>query len=286
MTSNATNSPASSTVEPLLTVRGLGKDLFQCRQFTGTKNRVCAFDGVDLTVRRGRTLAIVGESGAGKSTLARCIALLEEPTRGEIWIEGRNVSNCARRDFKTSRAKIQMIFQDPASSLNPVMTAEQIVAEPLAIQRLGTTAERRYRVLELLEKVGFSPECRNKRPFEFSGGQKQRLAIARALSLEPKLLVLDEACSALDVRTQHTILELLQHLQSTLGMSFIHVSHDLRMVADFSDEIAVMYRGSIVEQNSTAELMANPLNSYTRELLAAMPCMEEICEQRLVGASR
>lgn len=280
------NSAFAESVETILDTRGLGKEFLGRRPVTGVKSTVCAFDQIDLSVRRGTTLAIVGESGAGKSTLGRCIALLEQPTRGEIWFEGKNVAALGKRELLPMRGKIQLIFQDPASALNPGMTAEEIVAEPLVIQRVGRRSEQRERAVRLLEQVGLASDAAGKRPFEFSGGQKQRLAIARALVLDPRLLILDEACSGLDLKTQQMILELLGRLQATQGMSFIYVSHDLRTVAEFADEVAVMHGGRIVEQNATAELFDNPGNSYTQELLAAMPSMEEICEERLVGASR
>jgi ABC-type glutathione transport system ATPase component len=280
------NSAIAEFVETVLDIRGLGKEFLERRSVTGAKSTVCAFNGIDLRVRRGTTLAMVGESGAGKSTLARCIALLEQPTRGEIWFEGQNLAAMGKRELMPVHGKIQLIFQDPASALNPGMTAEEIVAEPLVIQRVGRRSEQRETAVKLLEQVGLTSDAAGKRPFEFSGGQKQRLAIARALALDPRLLILDEACSGLDLKTQQMILELLGQLQATQGMSFIYVSHDLRTVSEFADEVAVMHGGRIVEQNATAELFDNPRNSYTLELLAAMPSMEDICEQRLVGVSR
>lgn len=274
------------TSEALLVVRGLSKEFFERRPFTRAKAKVSAFREVDLAVRPGTTLAIVGESGAGKSTLARCLALLDEPSAGEIWFDGTCIAPLGRRELLPMRANIQLVFQDPASALNPGMTAQEIVAEPLAIQRVGTKAERQARAVELLRQLGLPSGSANKRPFEFSGGQRQRLAIARALALSPKLLILDEACSGLDLKTQQMILGLLGHLQATHAMSFIYVSHDLRTVAEFADEIAVMHLGRIVEQRTAAELFNDPKEPYTRELLTALPSMETICAQRLVEASR
>jgi ABC-type glutathione transport system ATPase component len=264
--------------EPLLEVRGLAKEYAEHGPFARSRRVVVAFDEVNFSIRRGTTLALVGESGAGKSTLARCLAFLEKPTRGEIWFEGVNLLALCR--------KIQMIHQDPASALNPGMTAAEIIAEPLAIQRLGTKDEQRARAIELMRRVGLSADSAGKRPLEFSGGQRQRLAIARALALEPSVLILDEACSGLDLQTQELILDLLAGLRAALGMSFIYVSHDLRAVSDFADEVAVMYQGRIVEHRASADLFEDPKDPYTRELLGAMPSMESICAGRLIGASR
>lgn len=286
MTTRSRDSGPVEAPDALLVVRGLSKEFCERRPFTQAKAKFSAFHGVDLAVWPGTTLAVVGESGAGKSTLARCLALLEPPTAGEIWFDGKSVTSLGKRELLPLRAKIQLIFQDPVSALNPGMTAQEIVAEPLLIQRVGTKEERQARAVELLGQVGLPSESAIKRPFEFSGGQRQRLAIARALALSPKVLILDEACSGLDLKTQQMILELLAHLQVAKAMSFIYVSHDLRTVAEFADEIAVMHRGRIVEQRAAAELFDDPRETYTRELLTAVPSVEAICEQRLVGASR
>jgi len=272
--------------EPLLKVRGLAKEYAEHRPFARSRRIVVAFDEVNFSIRRGKTLALVGESGAGKSTLARYLAFLEKPTRGEIWSEGANLLALSKQEHVPVCRKIQMIHQDPASALNPGMTAAEIVAEPLAIQRLGTKDEQRARAIERMRQVGLSAGSAGKRPLEFSGGQRQRLAIARALALEPSILILDEACSGLDLQTQELILELLAGLQAALGMSFIYVSHDLRAVSDFADEVAVMFQGRIVEHRASAELFEDPQDPYTRELLAAMPSVESICAGRLIGASR
>jgi len=272
--------------EPLLKVRGLAKEYAEHRPFARSRRIVVAFDEVNFSIRRGKTLALVGESGAGKSTLARYLAFLEKPTRGEIWSEGANLLALSKQEHVPVCRKIQMIHQDPASALNPGMTAAEIVAEPLAIQRLGTKDEQRARAIERMRQVGLSAGSAGKRPLEFSGGQRQRLAIARALALEPSILILDEACSGLDLQTQELILELLAGLQAALGMSFIYVSHDLRAVSDFADEVAVMFQGRIVEHRASAELFEDPQDPYTRELLAAMPSMESICAGRLIGTLR
>jgi ABC-type glutathione transport system ATPase component len=272
--------------EPLLEVRGLAKEYAEHGPFARSRRVVVAFDEVNFSIRRGTTLALVGESGAGKSTLARCLAFLEPPTRGEIWFEGVNLLALSKQEHIPVCRKIQLIHQDPASALNPGMTAAEIIAEPLAIQRLGTKDEQRARAIELMRRVGLSADSAGKRPLEFSGGQRQRLAIARALALEPSVLILDEACSGLDLQTQELILDLLAGLRAALGMSFIYVSHDLRAVSDFADEVAVMYQGRIVEHRASADLFEDPKDPYTRELLGAMPSMESICAGRLIGASR
>lgn len=272
--------------EPLLSVRGLAKEFAERPRLANARRVVPAFDEIDLTIRRGTTLALVGESGAGKSTLARCLVLLEQPTQGEIWFEGVNLLALSKRERLPLSRKIQLIHQDPASALNPGMTASEIIAEPLVIQRLGTGNERHVRAVELMRQVGLPAESAGKRPLEFSGGQRQRLAIARALALEPSILILDEACSGLDLQTQELILGLLAQLQATFAMSFLYVSHDLHAVADFADETAVMYQGRIVEQKPSKDLFENPEHPYTQQLLAAMPSVEAICAGRLVGVSR
>jgi ABC-type glutathione transport system ATPase component len=286
MSAGARESHKLDHSEPLLKVRGLAKEYTEHHPFARSRRIVVAFDEVNFSIRRGTTLALVGESGAGKSTLARCLALLEKPTRGEIWFEGVNLLALSEQEHVPVCRKIQLIHQDPASALNPGMTAAEIVAEPLVIQRLGTKDEQRARAIELMRRVGLSADSAGKRPLEFSGGQRQRLAIARALTLEPSILILDEACSGLDLQTQELILDLLASLQAALGMSFIYVSHDLRAVSDFADEVAVMYQGRIVEHRVSTELFEDPKDPYTRELLAAMPSMESICADRLIGASR
>ena len=230
---------------------------------------VDALRGVNLTVRRGTTMALVGESGAGKSTLARCLALLEKPTHGEIWFEGFDMRGLTWKELLCSRRLVQMIFQDPTSSLNPRMTAAEVVAEPLTIQREGVKAYRRSRATELMGQVGLPTDSASRQPLEFSGGQRQRLAIARSLALRPKLLILDEAFSNLDLATREDLLRLLRDLQARHGLTYVVISHDLRMVSDLADEVAVMKEGRIVEQQETAKLFAHPEHEYTQALLSA-----------------
>src|SRR5213593_3686903 len=207
-----------------------------------------ALDGVSFTIFPGTTLAVVGESGSGKSTLALCLACLEKPTSGNIQFEGADISKLAEKERRTIRRKIQLIFQDPASSFNPRWSVLEIVAEPLALQGSLSRDEIRLRALALLEQVGLSPEMEGRLPAELSGGQRQRLAIARALTLEPSVLILDEALSALDCSMQAQIANLLVDLQSAREMTYLFISHDLAMAAHLADEIAVMSRGRIVEQ--------------------------------------
>ncbi len=260
--------------EPLVHVQGLSKRYLQRRWFSREKFLVQALDNVELTIARGCTLALVGESGSGKSTLARCLARLEEPSSGEIWYEGRNLLDLSPQQLLPFRRQIQLIFQDPASALNPRLSAVEIVAEPLAIQQCGTKKERHQRALELMEQVGLPPQWRDRLPLEFSGGQRQRLAIARALALEPKFLILDEALSGLDLSLQAQIVNLLLELQALHSLTYLYISHDLSLVGHIADEVAVMHQGKIVERARTSELFAHPQHPHTRALLAAIPMLE------------
>jgi oligopeptide transport system ATP-binding protein len=270
----------ANRIAPLLRVTDLSKQYIQRRTFSGTEFTIGAFQDVDLTLFRGKTLALVGESGAGKSSLARCIALLERPSSGEIELEGEDLLTIDRKALFSLRRRMQMIFQDPASALNPGMTAGEIIAEPLAIQREGTKLQQQERALQLMEQVGLDPRWQRKLPFEFSGGQRQRLVIARALALEPDVLVLDEALSNLDASNQSLILELLAELQVSHSLAYLYISHDLSLVSQFADEVAVMYQGRIVEQKKTRELFAAPEHSYTKELLGTVNSVDSILMER------
>ena len=272
--------PRPKVPEPLLRVTGLCKQLIQRRNFSRTKFTVNAFQDVHLQLFRGKTLALVGESGAGKSTFARCIALLERPSQGTITLDGTNLLALDKKRLFTIRRRIQLIFQDPASALNPQWSAREIIAEPLAIQNMGTKKERHERAQQLMDRVGLEPAAAQKRPFEFSGGQRQRLAIARALALEPDVLILDESLSALDALNRDLILQLLADLQATLSLAYLYVSHDLRLVSQFADEVAVMHQGRIVEQKTTRELFARPAHFHTRELLSTVHSVESILLER------
>lgn len=267
--------------DSLMRIANLSKRYVQRRLLRRTPFTISAFEDVNLTIHRGTTLAIVGESGAGKSTLAKCLALLEKPTTGEIWFEGENLLGFSKRELFGVHREIQFIFQDPTSALNPGLTAEEIIGEPLAIQSIGTKDSKRTRAQELMEHVGLPQRSRHKRPLEFSGGQRQRLAIARALALEPKLLILDEALSSLDLLNQQMILKLLDDLRAMHSLTYVHISHDLRLVSEFADEVAVMSQRRIVEQKPAAELFSRPEHPDTRALLAAMPSLESICLGRL-----
>ncbi len=255
----------------LVEIRGLTKIYTQHRWLSRERFVVPALEGVDLTLRAGTTLALVGESGSGKSTLARCLALLEEPTSGEIWLEGRKLMALPPREKVLVRPRIQLIFQDPVAAINPRLRAADVVAEPLVIQGRGTNQQQEARALELLEQVGLSVKWADRLPAEFSGGQRQRLAIARALALEPKLLILDEALSALDLSIQAQIIRLLWDLQAARGLAYLLVAHDLGLVSRTADEVAVMHRGRIVERAAAPEIFTHPQHPHTQELLDAVP---------------
>lgn len=264
--------------DELLRVSGLRKTFLQRREWSREKFLVCALDGVDLSLVEGQTLAIVGESGSGKSTLARCIALLEQPTAGEIWFGGRDLLAASREELFPVQAQIQMIFQDPAAALNPRFTAAEIIAEPLRIHRRGSQ-EQRDRALGLMQLVGLKPDWAGRRALEFSGGQRQRLAIARALALEPRLLILDEALSALDPPIQAQIINLLLELQKSRRLSYLYITHDLSAVSCLADEVAILARGRIIERAPTAELVSHPQQPETQALLAAVPVLERLVRQ-------
>lgn len=258
----------------LLEVRQLSKTYPLKRGIFGTEHRVGALDSTSLEVQAGRTLALVGESGSGKSTLARCIVRLEEPDSGEVLFEGRDVLRVPEGELRGIRRKMQLIFQDPASALNPRFAAWEVVAEPLAIEGKVPRKEQRQRALALLAQTGLPTDAAERRPAEFSGGQRQRLAIARALSLEPRLLILDEALSALDLPVQAQIVNLLLDLQEARNLTYLFISHDLALAGYLADEIAVIRAGRIIEKGGAAEILDHPQHPHTRALLAAAPTLD------------
>ena len=242
--------------------------------FKKTVGHIKAVDGISFQVKSQETFALVGESGCGKSTTGRTILKLYDSTAGEVHFNGQDILKIPKSKFRRMRKDIQMIFQDPFSSLNPRMTVQELVSEPLLTHKLANSAEAKKLVIEMIEKVGLSREQLNKYPHEFSGGQRQRISIARALIVKPKVVILDEAVSALDVSIQSQILNLLIKLQKEFKLTYIFISHDLNVVKHLSDRTGVMYLGQMMEMADTKDLYANPLHPYTRALLSAIPSLD------------
>jgi ABC-type oligopeptide transport system ATPase subunit len=267
---------------PLVEVSNLVKHFVRNTGLFRRGTRVTAVDDVSFTIEEGETFGLVGESGSGKTTTGRCLLRLIEPTSGEVRFRGQNVLALSPSELRAARRAMQIVFQDPYSSLNPRMRARHIVEEPLVIHRLGTRAERRERVRELFGLVGLDPTHLDRYPHEFSGGQRQRIGLARALALTPSFVILDEPVSALDVSVQAQIVNLLVDLQERLSLTYLFIAHDLRLVEHICSRIAVMYLGRIVELGTAASLFASPQHPYTQALLSSIPVADPDAQRHRV----
>ncbi|RHW38033.1 dipeptide ABC transporter ATP-binding protein [Neobacillus notoginsengisoli] len=256
---------------PMLEVRDLKQHYTIKKGFLGEKKTVKAVDGVSFSLEQGETLGIVGESGCGKSSLGRSILQLIKPTSGKIFFNGRDITHLPRGEMKALRRDMQIVFQDPYASLNPRSTVKTILETPLIVHGIGNRAARMEIIKGLIDKIGIRQDQLDRYPHEFSGGQRQRIGIARALTLNPRLIIADEPVSALDVSVQSQVLNLMVDLQKEMNLSYIFISHDLSVVQHISDRVAVMYLGKIVEIASVEELYVNPLHPYTKALLSAVP---------------
>jgi ABC-type oligopeptide transport system ATPase subunit len=267
---------------PLLQVRHLVKEFGRRRSLLRKASMVRAVDDVSFSIEEGETFGLVGESGSGKTTTGRCILRLVEPTSGEVQFRGENVLQFSRSRMRAARRDMQIVFQDPYSSLNPRMRVGAIVEEPLVIHRMGSRVERRARVEELFALVGLDPSQLSRYPHQFSGGQRQRIGLARALALNPSLVIADEPVSALDVSVQAQVINLLMDLQQRLKLTYLFIAHDLRLVRHICDRVAVMYLGRIVEMGRTERLFEAPAHPYTRALLSAIPIPDPKAERKRI----
>jgi ABC-type oligopeptide transport system ATPase subunit len=268
---------------PLVEVRSLVKRFVRRRGLFAEPTVVKAVDDISFTIAEGETFGLVGESGSGKTTTGRCILRLIESTSGEVRFRGEDVLAYSAEQMRRARRQMQMVFQDPYSSLNPRMRAGDIVEEPLVIHKMGGREQRRDRVAELFQLVGLDPAHLKRYPHEFSGGQRQRIGVARALALNPSLVIADEPVSALDVSIQAQVINLLMALQERLKLTYLFVAHDLRLVQHICDRVAVMYLGKIVEQAPTAALFDRPQHPYTQALLSAIPVLDPDAERTRIA---
>ncbi len=258
-------------MENILEVKDLKKWFTTGESALGKKEIVKAIDGISFNINKKETLSLVGESGCGKTTTGKVVLRILDPTSGSIFFEGKDITRLSRKEMMKYRRKMMIIYQDPFGSLDPRMTVKNAIAEPMEVHRLGTKKEIEEKVIELMEKVGLSPDYRDRYPHEFSGGQRQRIGIARALATNPEFIVADEPVSALDVSIQAQIINLLKDLQKEFGLTILFISHDLSVVKHISDRIAVMYLGKIVEIADKRKLFDNPKHPYTLALLSAIP---------------
>jgi oligopeptide/dipeptide ABC transporter ATP-binding protein len=275
---------ASTQTRDLVELRSVVKEFPVTRGVIARRvGSVKAVSNVTLAIRRRETFGLVGESGCGKTTLGRLVVALEKPDSGEIWFDGDNLARLGHRRLRAARKKMQLMFQDPYSSLDPRMRVGQILAEPLLIHRLGNSTQRRERVEQLLNEVGLSPRAVDRYPHEFSGGQRQRIGLARALALSPTLIVADEPVSALDVSIRSQILNLMNRLQGAHDLTYIVISHDLGVIRYVSDRIGVMYLGKLVEMGSASAVYNHPAHPYTHALLSAVPVPDPKVERSKIG---